>query len=1009
MLSGKYNTICGKVQAGFFEKQVDISSTWIIFSNIMSVPESKFLNWHLPLAETAAAELRKRGRGTFPVDFSQLWIVVQTAEAGRLLREKLAGKCADAGGAVNLRITLPERLLAAGETAGTEQVLAAWLKTLRTAKNRDFPELFRNGVLSRFNDSDEILLGWGEALHNARMTLALDGFSLDDAAAKLDDLCRRCASENKEIRFTRFSEFSALEKLYLDELDGICRGCADPAAARLAAAEHPQLPRGVERIILIDCADLPGAPEKFLGNSGAAVECWINAPEEYREHFDGFGRPDPGFWTAFPIDLDPAERLRIVPRPNRQAKKIVELLKNSPHLPSAVAVLDPEVAAALETYSGSNADIDFFIPRETPLALLPWSRLLLAILRSATDGLVADAAAVWGDPIFADYARDVLEVADLEATLRELDKLRDWNLAAETDFLRGLVKGRRGIGYEGLDKLIRDREKWSAEIRTAKNPVTQAYLTLSKIGEACRLKHLDMRRSEDELDLLKAVVAALDKLDLSASAAVALLRRMLATTRSRFRDESPDAIDVVGFLELPWRSDSPVLIAGFNDGFLSAGARDDLFLPEQARIELGMRSGEELRAADALRFAALLKRTGGEVYVLMGSCSQSGDRLFPARLLLQCGTSFDKADELARRTELLFGERSELIEEPDPPTSAPPMMRMNVPELPTLTMSITGFSAYLACPFNFLLNRILRAEHCDVDAAELSNTRLGTLVHGVLQECGKMTMRDAGSLERELAALLDAEVAREFGSPPPGLIGLQREMIRESLHYFAEAQYAEHQAGWRIVKDAAEYELSVGWDDFYRRIFPAAPAEGWRARVTLNAKIDRIDVRTREDGVVEARVLDYKTNADGKTPQDAHFGSGEAGVDDYRAVRGADRDGKKSKVFYWQDLQLPLYVLLVRHFLAGGELLPGVTEIGAGYFNLPTALTETGVRMFDELASTETLESAAECADRVLHRIFVEKEFWPPAEKDFECFPSAKISGACFVDPEPPKNPEENP
>ena len=270
-----------------------------------------------------------------------------------------------------------------------------------------------------------------------------------------------------------------------------------------------------------------------------------------------------------------------------------------------------------------------------------------------------------------------------------------------------------------------------------------------------------------------------------------------------------------------------------------------------------------------------------------------------------------------------------------------------------------------------------------------------------------------GLLEKALAGLLDRQVARRFGSPPPGLIGLQRDMIRESLRYFALAQHAEYLAGWRIVPGAAEYELAVPWDEFHRRIFPVAPAEEWRAGITLKAKIDRIDVRTREDGVVEARVLDYKTAAEGKSPRETHFCTGEGEKDAYRIVRGvgggsgeadagpAEAEADSEGGLCWQDLQLPLYVLLARHYLAGGELLPDVTEIGAGYFNLPSALAEIGVRVFAELASPETLESAAECADRILRRIFVEERFWPPTGSDFECFPSARIAFADFIAPEP--------
>lgn len=962
-----------------------------------------FLGWDRPLVELAAEKLRTCGRGRLPVDFSHLLIAVPTMEASRLLREKLAELCDKDGGAVNLRITLPERLLRTDDPAGQEQVLAAWLKTLRRAKNDDFPELFRNRVLERFGDSAEILLGWGEALQSARMTLALEGCRLEAAKEKLDKLCRQNGSENREIHFTRFAEFAALEKLYLDELAGIAPRRPDPAVALLRAAEHPQLPAGVERVILIDCADLTGGPAKFLAAADADVECWINAPEKYRDAFDAFGRPKPKFWNAFPVDLDPATHVRIVPRPNQQAKKIVELLKNSPRRPSAIAVLDPEVADALETHSKLDGGIEFFIPRETPLSLLPWSRLLLAILRSATDDLVADAATVWDDPMFADYAKSVLHVDDLAAALRRLDGVRREHLAAKTDLLRKIVFVRSDAGAVELAKLIRDRDNWSAEIKKAAKPVSEAYRVLAKIGMANQLKHLDLRRSENELASLKTIVAALDKLDISAADSVALLRRMIATTRSRFRDESPDAIDVVGFLEVPWRSDPTVLIAGFNDGFMAKETNDDQFLPEQAREELELTGGRQRRAADVLRFSALLKRTDGEVYLLLGSSSQNGDRLLPARLLLQCGDSFENADELARRTQLLFDEKSELIEEPAPPANAPPMMQAPRVELPTLDMNITGFKAYLECPFTFFLTRIRGAERCEVDAAEINNADLGTLVHNVLQKCGEMTMESADSLESQLAARLDHLVEQTFGWPPPGLVGLQRDMIRESLHYFAAAQYAEYGKGWRIVKEAAECKLDVRWDDFYHMIFQEAPREDWRTRVMLKAKIDRIDVRRREDGLTEARVLDYKTASDGKPPQATHFCASGGEADEYRLVRGVD--GEKC----WSDLQLPLYVLLTRHCLAGGELLPDVAEVGAGYFLLPSVLTNTRVAMFDELADPETLESAAECADNVLRRIFVDGKFWPPAKSDFECFPSARIAVSDFLAPESPQKPEDEP
>lgn len=961
-----------------------------------------YLDWTRPLVETAAEHLRTLARGSFPADFSHLVIAVPTAEAGRQLRLRLAELCADSGGAVNLHITLPERILDLGETAGQEQVLMAWYETLRRADQRDFPELFRNGVLERFRDSADILIGWGEALQNARATLAREGWSLGAAAEKLDELCKASASETGEGNFTRFKEFAVLEEIYLSRLKRFAGERSDPAAAMLGAIADPRLPEGVEKIVLVDCADLAGAPERFLDRSGVAVECWINAPREYAEHFDAFGRPEPGFWNTLPLDLNPAKRVRIVPRPDQQAKKILELLTASPGLPSAVAVLDPEVVSALETNAAApgkgRADhrkIEFFIPREIPLSTLPWSQLLLAVIRSALDGRASDAAMVWCDPFFADYARKVPGVTDLRAALEELDRLRGEHLAGSVKFVRKLLGPNPDRGARAsLAALCALMESWRDRIAQSAHPVTAAYGILAELGGVTDVGRLDLRRSEGEIGLLRELVAALDRIDAPAEALFALLRRMLVSTRLRIREEPPGAIDVIGFLEVPWRTDSPVLIAGFNDTFLSAGTVDDMFLPDQARAALGMNTCDRRRAADALRFAALLERTGGEVYVLCGDSSHNGDKLFPARLLLQCGKG-DGVDELARRTDLLFGEDRALVEEPPPFAESPKIMRMRDGVVEKRRMSITGFSAYIRCPFTFCLERMLGARHCNVDSPELDNPAFGTLVHSVLQELRGFEALDTPELEAALVALLNKSGERQFGTPLPGLLQLQLDMLREQLHYFAEAQSAEYRNGWRIV--GTEFPLSVNWDELYRKVFPECPPEKWRAELTLVGKIDRIDRRTGEEGAIEVRVLDYKTAAAGESPVDTHLGKYSGPDDDCRLSAVSDDKGDE---LCWTDLQLPLYVLLVRHFIAGGDFLPRADRIVGGYFNLPQIFTETGVRMFDALEDEAVLKSAVLCADGILRRIFVEEKFWPPAGKDLELFPGSRIAVVDFRAPE---------
>ena len=65
-----------------------------------------------------------------------------------------------------------------------------------------------------------------------------------------------------------------------------------------------------------------------------------------------------------------------------------------------------------------------------------------------------------------------------------------------------------------------------------------------------------------------------------------------------------------------------------------------------------------------------------------------------------------------------------------------------------------------------------------------------------------------------------------------------------------------------------------------------------------------------------------------------------------------------------------------------------------GYFNLPVALGETGVKLWDEGASAWVLEAALRCAEGVAERVRG-GAFWPPAERvEFDDFEELAIGGA---------------
>src|SRR5204863_6873512 len=111
------------------------------------------------------------------------------------------------------------------------------------------------------------------------------------------------------------------------------------------------------------------------------------------------------------------------------------------------------------------------------------------------------------------------------------------------------------------------------------------------------------------------------------------------------------------------------------------------------------------------------------------------------------------------------------------------------------------------------------------------------------------------------------------------------------------------------------------------------------------------------------RVLDYKTTDTAHSPATAHLGRLHPGeiAPEWALVALDD----KPRV--WADLQLPLYLeALQREF-------PG--EWTAGYFNLPKAIGETGLVLWDGY-SGELRSAALRCATEACDAIRAGK-YWP--------------------------------
>ena len=347
------------------------------------------------------------------------------------------------------------------------------------------------------------------------------------------------------------------------------------------------------------------------------------------------------------------------------------------------------------------------------------------------------------------------------------------------------------------------------------------------------------------------------------------------------------------------------------------------------------------------------RRSGGRVCFIAGKTGAAGDPLKPSRLFFQCPD-----EELPAVAAKLFAPAPpERVQHPSSVSfkldaaACPPDVKMPPAKLP-----VTALRDYLVCPFRFYLKHALRMETLRDDKTGLDSLDFGAMVHHVLEAMARdKHMRecdDPSVLSDFFAARADAWIEARFGRDPSLPILISLDAARRRLAAAAQVQAVLVREGWRIVESEITIETDLGG-------------------IRLRGKIDRID-RHSADG--RLRVIDYKTSDTESPPAAAHLAAARRGTPGFARVTVAGKERR------WIDLQLPLYLLLLQNEgVAAGPSEPA-------YFNLPKAVTHTGVTAWDGFTD-ELLESATSCAAAVVERI-KQGVFWPPEERtaydDFE-------------------------
>ena len=420
-----------------------------------------------------------------------------------------------------------------------------------------------------------------------------------------------------------------------------------------------------------------------------------------------------------------------------------------------------------------------------------------------------------------------------------------------------------------------------------------------------------------------------------------------------------EAVDLEGWLELPWNDAPLMIVTGVNEGRLPESRLGDLFLPDSLRHHLRLRDNESRYARDAYLLSGLLaaRQAQGRLVLISGRASAEGDPLKPSRLLFRCPDA-----ELAGRARRLLRADATPGQARLRADATPGQAGFKLNPCPAgapdgaaflrQPFSVTAFRDYLACPFRFYLKRVLRMESLDDQATHLDARGFGELLHAALQRVLLRPDRRACEREDVLAEELGRAAAAyargQWGPQLPPMVALQLEMAGQRLRAAARVQAGLARAGWEIQD--CEQKLAFELDG-----------------VTLRARVDRLD-RHRATGVW--RIVDYKTADQSAAPPAVHLARARADTPSYALAA----DGKHR----WVDLQLPLYL----------HALPPEQQPAAelAYFNLPRASAESKLVVWPDF--TPALREAAEtCARGVLADIRASR-FWPPAEHvphdDFE-------------------------
>lgn len=906
----------------------------------------EFVTWDRPILHSAADWLIQAATVSpenLPlVDLSHCLVVVPGGLAGRRLTELLIQKVEKDGrslippGIITVG-QLPEHLYEAKLPFASELTQQfAWGETLRAFGNEPLKPLIP------FPPDANDLGTWrdyGDSVRRVYRELVSDALDFTEVAQKahsLEDFTEQ----------PRWDVLAKLQNAYLSRLDALQMW--DKQSARLYAIKHNEC-HSDAHIVLLATVDLNRATRQMLdqvAGKGGKVTAIVGAPDSWSDHFDEHGCLVADAWTDEAIELD-WESVAIVDGPTQQADEAAGAIAAVADKYTAKDVIvglpDENLLGEVRRIFGQHGLTCRYGPGRSVVSTLPFRLIETIIELSQTRQYHALASALRHPDLF--HA--------LKFAPAGIEKLDNWFNHRLPDVIDNSIQNEEvSQAVAKLNELAapfvgekRSLPQWADQVRE---------LLLSIYGT--QVVDLDTEANFQLARPLQSINEAMAQWnDIPESLSQAFgASEMLRVLKSQLTssmipaEHDPEAIEALGWLELPLM-DAPVcVVTSFNDGLIPSANTADLFLPNSLRNLLGLEDDSLRYARDAYQ-VQVIQHSREAVKWIVPKRSADGDPLAPSRLLFTGGTT-----DLAARVHKFFGTPEDPQNEAKRPSeksqdhrqriAIPLPERLEVVEMPAWDrFSATRINQYLKCPYRFFLKYVVGLRGEDDWSTELDGGAFGNLAHDTLQAFGTSEVKDSPD-EKIIFDFLSAELstlaAKRYGKSPLATIKLQIEQLRLRLRAFASGQAQHRQNGWTIFRCEAEVSGP----------YPTIKVDG--TEIELEGRIDRIDHHP-ESG--QWAVWDYKTGDSTGDPEKDH--------------QIGPRDDKQ-----WVSVQLPFYRHLVKSVGVRGE-------VTLGYITLPKLGEE--VRFRQAKWKEEDLDQADLTIVNAIREIRAGK-FFPPGQACYE-------------------------